>query len=390
MTPAVQLPPPPFARTRATGLAGALAASLIAVAALGAPPARAQEEAPPPVFINPAAPVVVLSYYDSKDLPRLVRAVRVAGVPSTTPLYFGTYAGAGAPSGLLKKPTQIERGPGGGRRAPIFPVNPSAFYRGRQLPESQARRVGRSYSGRIRSFSALLRGPASRRIAWGTELGRRFRDRLRVLRRFGVRASSWQYDEIQPSAAGPRGRAIRELNRGVLQGLTYGRRKLGDRPERGIVFISRDALPLARAPLTPELAAFWSTVDRAAFRLVGEEYVPFTGDPGPVVALFADGQRALAQGGGPRAALASRYVVGMTPGYRIRRGLGGNTQSRPPAEVNAFRNEYVRQRALIGVAGFGQFNFIGENRAQTVINDAVQAIVEGLRAVASRPPAPST
>jgi hypothetical protein len=210
-----------------------------------------------------------------------------------------------------------------------------------------------------------------------------------VLRRFGVKASSWQYDEIQPSAIGPRGRAIRDLNRGVLRGLTYGRPKLGDRPERGIVFISSQALPLARAPLTPELAAFWSTVDRAAYRLVGEEYVPFTGDPGPVVALFADGQRALAQGGGSRAALASRYVVGMTPGYRIRRGLGGNTQNRPAAEVNAFRNEYVRQRALIGVAGFGQFNFIGENSAQNVINDAVRAIVEGLRAVASRPPASS-
>jgi hypothetical protein len=213
---------------------------------------------------------------------------------------------------------------------------------------------------------------------------------MRIQRRQGLKLATWQYDEILSTSSGSQGRQVREFTRGVLEGLHLGRPRVGDRPERGFVYIAREAFPLASRPATPELTAFWDTVDRAALRLVGEEYVPFAGDPVATAVRYSDGQRALAAAGGSRAALATRYMVGMTPGYRRRPGLGGNVRGRPPSEVNAFRTAYVRERAQEGVAGFGQFNFLGSNRTRTAMTGAIRAIVEGLRALAARgspPPA---
>ena len=173
------------ANSRRLGFVAA-AAVLALGAGLDAAPGASAQDAPAPVTINPAPPVVVLSYYESEDLPKLVRAVRKAGIPAGTPVYFGTYAGGGDPTGLLRRPTNVLKGPPGGLRAPIFPLQPSAFWIKRQVSQRDARRAGRSYAGRIPSTGRLLAGPASRRIAWGRELGRRFRDRLRVLRRLGL------------------------------------------------------------------------------------------------------------------------------------------------------------------------------------------------------------
>jgi hypothetical protein len=389
MTLAALLPSPSPVPRHVARLAVPIAVALLGLSVAGAAPAHAQEAAAPPATIPSGPPVVVISYYESRDLSRLVRAVKLAGMPAGVPLYFGNYAGGGAPSGLLKKPVRMEHGPAGGRRAPIFPINPSAFYAGRQLPARQAKRVGRSYSGRIRSFGWLLRGSTGRRVAWGRELGRRFRDRIRILRRLGVRVATWQYDEIQPSAAGSRGRAVRDLNRGILQGLTSGRPQLGDRNEQGIVFIASRALSLAQRPPTPELEAFWSTVDRAALRLVGEEYVAFEGDPGALAAAYATGQRAMYAAGGARGSLARKYVLGLTPGYLRGGGYGGNVHGRSRTEVNAFRDAYVRQRVTVGVAGLGQFNFTGANRSSTAIGDAIRALVVGLQTLRQGYPPPS-
>jgi hypothetical protein len=392
----------PSVRARATTLVGLVAVLSLTWAAPAAAQAPGAAEGAPgpaegapavavtpgaPVVANPAPPLVVLSYYQSQDLRRLARAVRRAGLPRNVPLYFGNYYGDGSHRGLLQRTPRV-RGPRGARRAPLFPWRPSAFWVKRQVTRADARRLPSSFRGRIPSFGRLMRGSTSFRLGWGRELGRRFRDRMRIQRRQGLRLATWQFDEILSTSVGGQGRQVREWTRGVLDGLHRGRSQVGDRPQRGFVYIAREAFPLAGRAPTPELTAFWDTVDKASLRLIGEEYVPFTGDPAAAAQRYSDGQRALAAAGGARASLAARYLVGMTPGYRRRPGLGGNVRGRPRAAVNAFRDAYVRERAQNGIAGFGQYNFLGSNRTATAMTDAIRAIAEGLRAIATRGAAP--
>ena len=50
-------------------------------------------------------------------------------------------------------------------------------------------------------------------------------------------------------------------------------------------------------------------------------------------------------------------MAGLTPGYRLAPGLGGNTQGLPRGKVNVWGETYMRTRAAAGVAGFTEFNF---------------------------------
>ena len=79
-----------------------------------------------------------------------------------------------------------------------------------------------------------------------------------------------------------------------------------------------------------------------------------------------------------RRALAGRYVAGMTPGYRIGHGYGGNVDGLSRAEVNRWRNGYVAERARLGLAGFGEFHFTHENSRTTVMQDAARAVARGM------------
>ena len=74
----------------------------------------------------------------------------------------------------------------------------------------------------------------------------------------------------------------------------------------------------------------------------------------------------------------SRYVAGMSPGYRIGHGLGGNVRGLSRAEVNRWRNAYIAERARQGVAGFAEFHFVFENSRTTVMQDAARAVARGL------------
>jgi hypothetical protein len=148
---------------------------------------------------------------------------------------------------------------------------------------------------------------------------------IRHARQAGIRVSLWQLDELGTQIAGAHGRQHREFVRGILQGLNLGRRVLGDRASRGSVWATRRALRLASLPVDSELTAFWLQLERSAFRIVGEEYPDFVGDPARAARTWSDGHRALGSGGpARRAALAGRYLAGMSPGYRVGRGLGGN------------------------------------------------------------------
>lgn len=314
----------------------------------------------------------LFSYFELDDLTRLMNAISGSGMPDGVRVHIGSY-------GVNREASLAVHTYRQGRYSPMFKAEVrTQAWEGRQLTPDEERRVGRRFSGRIPDEPALLRLSTAQRTSWGIELGRRYRDTIRHARADGIVVDSWQLDELGTQLAGPQGRQHREFVRGVLQGITFGRRVLGDSEGKGWVWATRRALNLARLPVTPELSAFWQQLDRASFRICGEEFPNFTGDPARAARTQADGQRALASGGPVRRRLAGRYIAGMTPGYRIGVGLGGNVNGWPRAQVNQWRNGFVAERARIGVAGFGEFHFVFENSRTFVMQDASRAVARGM------------
>jgi hypothetical protein len=261
-----------------------------------------------------------------------------------------------------------------GLYAPMFPIKPTSFWNRRRVTEAEEPRL----AGKLPSLTAMLSLPARQRLAWGRELGRRFRDEVRIAELQGVRVDAWQLDELAAELGGSRGRQWREFTRGALHGLNFGRAEFGDGPRIGFVWASRRALEVARLRVDYELRAFWRALQSATFRLVGEEYPPFVGNPEDVAQAYAAEQRLLARGGTIRKELADRYVVGMTPGWHLAPGLGGNVARLPRAEVNRWRAKYVDERARIGVADFGAYHFRFENSSEQVMKDTLSGLARGL------------
>jgi hypothetical protein len=314
----------------------------------------------------------VFSYFELDDLTRLMNAIAGSAMPAGDRVHIGSY-------GVNREASITVHTYRQGRYSPMFKAEiRTEAWEQRRLTADEERRVDRRFSGRIPDEPQLLRLSTAQRTGWGIELGRRYRDTIRHARADGITVDSWQLDELGTQLAGPQGRQHREFVRGVLQGMTFGRRVLGDSEGKGFVWATRRALNLARLPLTAELGAFWQQLERASFRIVGEEFPNFTGDPTRAARTQADGQRALASGGPVRRRLAGRYVSGMTPGYRIGVGLGGNVNGWPRAQVNQWRNGYVAERARIGVAGFGEFHFVFENSRTFVMQDAARAVARGM------------
>src|SRR5262245_58316574 len=314
----------------------------------------------------------VFSYFELDDLTRLMDAISGSGMPAGTRVHIGTY-------GVNREASTTVHTYGPGRYSPMFKAEVrTAAWEQRTLTPEEERKVSPRFAGRVPDESRLLGLSSSQRTAWGVEVGRRYRDTIRHSRADGITVDSWQLDELGTQLAGPQGREHREFVRGVLQGITFGRRVLGDTEGKGWVWSTRRALNLARLPATAELRAFWQQLNRASFRIVGEEFPNFTGDPARAARTQADGQRALAAGGPVRRELAGRYVAGMTPGYRLGHGLGGNVNGLTRAEVNRWRNSYVAERIRIGVAGFGEFHFVFENNRTLVMVDAARAVARGM------------
>jgi hypothetical protein len=266
----------------------------------------------------------------------------------------------------------------------MFQLMPGWYWQRRRLPAKDERRLlarsGR-LAGPLPPLPELLRLPPARRVTWGIELGRRFRDEIRAAVRAGTEVASWQLDEIFAEAAGWQGRRYRDLTRGALRGLVLGRPVLGDSPQQGLVWWAHTAFSLAARRLTPELAAFWRILNRAALGLIGEEYPEFAGSPITAARREAAGQRGLQRGGPVRRALARKYLAGLTPGYHLAAGLGGNTRHLPRAEVNAWCERYIRARAAAGVAGFAEFTFRFENSSPRVMQDVLRTLARARRRI---------
>lgn len=295
--------------------------------------------------------------------------MRRAKLPPRTPLYIGSY-GVGA-----RIADRVHALPGA-RYAPMFHIEPGWHWERRRLDKRSERELlarnpnARRLAGPLPDLPELLRLPAARRVTWGVELGARFRDSLRA----AAIAETWQLDEIVAECAGPQGRAWRELTCGALRGLAFGRPALGDRTQRGLVWWAKTALTLPSRRITPELTAFWRMLGRASIGVIGEEYPDFAGDPRAAARRAAAGHDRLRRGGPVRRALARRYICGLTPGFRLEPGLGGNVRGLPYEEAERWRTAFLHARAAAGVSGFAEFNFRFENSPRPVVRELLREL----------------
>jgi hypothetical protein len=361
-----------------TGLAAALFACALGA---GAAPAHAADA-------SWRRPLVAIAYYSSRDLPAIRGAVVRAKLPHGTPVYYGNYWGTAPtrPPGTHHPPhppPPVVKIPNG-RVAPIFGWTPNKFWTGRRLTSKEEGRL-RSSGRRLRAaapplYTLLARGGSSA-YGWGRELGRRWRDRRRQVESHGDHVATWQFDEVPTNALGSSGRKARDLVRGMLDGVAYGRPELGDRKLRGIVFVANATLELAAARQSGELRRFWRTVDRDSYALAGEEYPRFLGNPSRSAFVQSGGQRAMAARGGVLGSLASKYVVAVTPGYLREPGLGGNVKSWSREGVNAWRAAFLNARAQYAPAGFATYDLLGPNGSGKALNPLFAAFGEGLRAL---------
>ena len=105
-------------------------------------------------------------------------------------------------------------------------------------------------------------------------------------------------------------------------------------------------------------------LDRACIHLNGEEYPDFEGDASRAARAAAAGHDALRRGGPVRQKLARKYAAGLTPGFRLVPGLGGNTRGLPRAEAEQWRAAY----------GFAEFDFRFENSAPAVVGELMREL----------------
>jgi hypothetical protein len=312
---------------------------------------------------------VVLSYFEPREVATLVAAVREAKLPQRTPLFVGSY---GVADRIAARVHELPDA----RYAPMFPIQPGWFWERRRLEKPLERKLlvkntrSDRLAGPLPSLNQLLRLPTATRVTWGVELGSRFRDILRA----AAVSETWQLDEIVAECAGSQGRQYRELTRGVLRGLAYGRPALGDRTQRGLVWWAKTALTLPSRAITAELNAFWRMLDRASIHLIGEEYPDFAGDPRAAARRAATGHHRLRRGGPVRQKLARKYAAGLTPGFRLEPGLGGNVRGLPRDEAERWRSQYLHARAAAGVSGFAEFNFRFENSSRQVVRELLHEL----------------
>jgi hypothetical protein len=254
------------------------------------------------------------------------------------------------------------------RFAPIFSFPRTNYWEDRALTsEEQAAVRPGGITGKVPSMASLLKRSGTYRYDAGLEVGRRMRDDIRYKRAHHLRVVTWQFDELPNEAVGPGGWKYLQVVRGMLRGLYGGRPELGDEPLPGIVYGSGKTIYGIHD------ASFWSAVNDVSLWFVGEEYPDFVGAPGSVARQIAGWPDRLPN------SLARKYVAGLTPGYRLGVGLGGNVRHRSESFVNRWRLSYIRARALQGVAGFAQYNFNYHNASRSVMNDTLRAVGRGVR-----------
>jgi hypothetical protein len=272
-----------------------------------------------------------------------------------------------------------------GRYAPIFTILPSTFYAKRQLAADERRTLNQpALAGRLPPLATILRRGWRYRYDAGLELGRRFRDQIRIKRAAGRRVTTWQLDELPSELAGRSGARMRGFMVGVMRGIAYGRPRLADRWLPGIVFATPEALAVGARRGNQAWQGFWRMADAVSLYLVGEEYPAFVGRPSRAARRMDLMRRHLARAGTARRSLAERYIAGMTPGYRLLGGLGGNVHGLSRSRVAHWRGAYVRARAREPLRGLGEYLLAYGNARAAVLDDVVSAMIGGLRIMQAR------
>lgn len=335
---------------------------------------------------------VLLSYFKPKtDLPKLITAVQQAKLPAKVPVYLGTYGISAEQSALIHKSL-----PNNGKYAPLFGLvrkkteqNPNSYWNTRApgVPGPAA------FAGRIPTLKEIkLANPdpgkaGALSVAWGTELGRRMRDQIEAAKKAGVKIDSWQLDELWPTAASASGgnaRMIRQLFRGVLLGLVDGRPERKDAKMPGMAHVAHFNA-LAKLPMTEEMTRFWQALNHSTHRVVAEVYPEFRGDARARATQMLEGKRHLAHMSGIRGAVARKYMLGLTPGFRRAPGLGGQLDGNF-ARADKWRDAFMEQALSEGVTAIGQYNWMrnpvrngAENDDPRVMRSILQDISENIR-----------
>jgi hypothetical protein len=315
---------------------------------------------------------IVLTQFDPPTLPTLLEEVeRSIGEGAT--VYLGSY-GANADVGR-----QINAADH--LYAPMYALKEGDWYWTNRHPEAGPEETS-PLARTLPPLAKILAAPLLDRLRWGIELGRRFRDQMyEKAESNGVEVGSWQFDEVRSQVADADGRPLRDFTRGIVRGLHAGRPARGDRSIPGIVWFAQEGLKLGAKPLDAELTQFWLTLVKNSALIVGEEYPFFRGRAVSAARSFGGGHQTLSAAPEQlRREIALRYVVGITPGYNLKKAaLRGNVDHRPPSFVNRWRDTYVIERKRLRPRGFAQFDFTDKNSNATVIRDAVASLGSALQ-----------
>jgi hypothetical protein len=318
-------------------------------------------------------PIALVTAYGAKALDRILAEVRSGPQPPIADWYIGTYGINPVDA------AKIARVPGC-HYAPVFCFQPGNSMKVRKQRPMHRRRLGQAadtvHIGEIPGSSANRVIPTSEVSVWGVELGKRFRDELRAARVLEhIKVDAWQLDEILSQCV--TSAVHREFVGAVLRGMTVGRPEFEDRPEKGFVWSAEKfTTALPRMTAAGDVSRFLQDLDRAASFLVGEEYPRFRGAAATVGRKSAAGHAGLVAKSGIRKALGQRYIVGMTPGWRLSTPtLGGNVDGMRLAAVTAWRNAFIDGRiATQRPRGFAQFNFVKENVRPNRLEDAIRSL----------------
>jgi hypothetical protein len=331
------------------------------------------------IVSHPKRPIALFSYVDAEDTKRLLQATRDAKIPKNTPMYFGNY-GVNPATGA-----KVHALPNG-RYAPMFALDETAGrYRERNYltpaeAKLLAKRPDARFAGAVPPRAKLAALSSEDRVRWGIELGKRMRDQIRQGNREGAKINAWQFDEILGECGQASQKPLRQFIRGVVEGLHSGRPELGDKPMKGITWFAHTALNLANGPLDAEEKRFFQTIDKASLRIVGEEYPNFAGDPRATARAWNDPQEWMAHSKNATLRnLSTKFVAGLSPGWALGVGLGGNVNGMSRAAVNHWRDEYIDQRKRDGVAGFAEYSFRRGNKAPNVFEDTARSIAKGVK-----------
>jgi hypothetical protein len=320
-----------------------------------------------------AKPIALVTAYGSRSLERILGAIADGPDPPIADWFIGTYGINGRDAARI---TRVR----GCHYAPVFCIQPNTSMKIRKQRPMARRRFGEAvdkvHVGEIPGSSANKVIPPRDRRVWGVEMGKRFRDELRAARvREGIRVDAYQFDELLSQCVGSA--SHREFVGGVLRGIAEGRPEFEDEPEKGFVWSAEKFTnALANLPLTGNVPQFLKDLDGATRFFVGEEYPEFKGLSPARGRKSALGHQNLHTKTGVRRALAQRYIVGMTPGWRLStKTLGGNVDGLGPAAVTAWRKGFIEGRiAARPPRGFAQFNFVQENVRAERLEDAVRSL----------------